>query len=98
MVWGAIGWDWKSPLIFLVKEPKKKGIYSIAYLNQVLNPIVFPWFDSLTAEQKEEFLFMEDRAKIHKGIAKLPRKLHGLRGFDWPPSSPDLNLIEKVWR
>jgi transposase len=41
---------------------------------------------------------MEDGAKIHKGVAKLPRKLRGLRGFDWPPSSPDLNPIEKVWR
>ena len=98
MVWGAIGWDWKSPLIFLVKEPGKKGICSIAYLNQVLNPVVFPWFDSLSAKQKEEFLFIEDGAKIHKGVAKLPRKLRGLRGFDWPPSSPDLNPIEKVWR
>jgi transposase len=41
---------------------------------------------------------MEDGAKIYKGVAKLPRKLCGLRGFDWPPSSPDLNPIEKVWR
>ena len=82
----------------MVKEPGKKGICSIAYLNQVLNPVVFPWFDSLSAKQKEEFLFMEDGAKIHKGVAKLLRKLRGLRGFDWPPSSPDLNPIEKVWR
>ena len=22
----------------------------------------------------------------------------GIRGFDWPPSSPDLNSIEKIWR
>jgi transposase len=41
---------------------------------------------------------MEDRAKIHKGIAKLPRKLRKLRGFNWPPSSSDLNPIEKVWQ
>jgi DDE superfamily endonuclease len=98
MVWGAIGWDWKSPLIFLVKEEGRKGICSQAYLNQVLNPIVFPWLDSLIAKQKEEFLFIEDGSKIHMGTAKLSRKLRGLRRFDWPPSSPDLNLIEKVWR
>ena len=41
---------------------------------------------------------MEDGAKIHKGVAKLPRKLRGLRGFDQLPSSPDLNPIEKVQR
>jgi len=98
MVWGAIGWDWKSPLIFLVKEEGRKGICSQAYLNQVLNPIIFPWLDSLIAKQKKEFLFMEDGSKIYIGAAKLPRKLRGLRGFDWPPSSPDLNPIEKVWR
>ena len=41
---------------------------------------------------------MEDGAKVHKGKAKLPRLNKGIRGFNWPPSSPDLNPIEKVWR
>ena len=41
MVWGAIGWDWKSPLILLIKEKGMRGIYSKAYLNQVLEPVVF---------------------------------------------------------
>jgi hypothetical protein len=35
---------------------------------------------------------------VHKGKARLPRLNHGVRGFDWPPSSPDLNPIEKIWR
>ena len=26
------------------------------------------------------------------------RAAKGILGFDWPPSSPDLNPIEKVWR
>jgi transposase len=41
---------------------------------------------------------MEDGAKVHKGKARLPRLNKGIRGFKWPPSSPDLNPIEKVWR
>jgi hypothetical protein len=41
---------------------------------------------------------MEDSTKIHKGNARLPRLNKGIRGFDWPPCLPDLNLIEKVWR
>lgn len=42
---------------------------------------------------------MEDGAKIHMGYAKNVRYQAGIQGFIfWPPSSPDLNPIEKVWR
>jgi transposase len=98
MVWAAIGWDWKSLLIFLVKEPGRKGICSQAYLNQVLEAVVFPFYNQLSDKQKEEFIFMEDGAKVHKGKARLPCLNRGICGFDWPPSSPDLNPIEKIWR
>jgi hypothetical protein len=94
MIWGAIGWDYKSPLIFLEKLPDRKGIYSKAYLEQVLEPIVFPLFNTLGPE----YIFIEDGSKVHKGKARLPRLEHSIRGFDWPPSSPDLNPIERVWR
>ena len=93
MIWGAIGWDYKSPLVFLEKLPGRKGICSKAYLEQVLEPMVFPLFDSLGPE----YIFVEDGAKVHKGKARLPRLEHGIRSFDWPPSSPDLNIIERVW-
>jgi transposase len=64
----------------------------------VLEVVVFLFYNSLSSEQKEEFIFMEDRAKVHKGKARLPCLNRGIRGFDWPPSSPDLNPIEKIWR
>jgi hypothetical protein len=41
---------------------------------------------------------MEDRSKVHKGKARLPRLNRGIRGLDWPPSSLDLNPIKKIWR
>jgi len=41
---------------------------------------------------------MEDGAKVYAGSACLPRLSHDIRGFKWPPSSLDLNLIKKVWR
>ena len=94
MIWGAIGWDYKSELVFMEKLPGRKCICSKAYLQQVLEPIVFPLFDELGPE----YIFMEDGSKVHAGSARLPRLEHGVRGFKWPPSSPDLNPIEKVWR
>ena len=63
-------------------------------MEQVLEPIVFPLFDTLGPE----YIFIEDGSKVHKGNARLPRLIHGIRGFNWPPSSPDLNPIERVWR
>src|SRR5271167_4732228 len=72
----------------------RKGICSKAYLQQVLQPVVFSLFDQLGLE----YIFMEDDAKVHAGSARLPQLQHGVRGFNWPPSSLDLNSIEKVWR
>ena len=82
MVWAVISWDWKSPLVFLVKEPGRKGIYSQAYLNQVLKAVVFPYYDKLSTKQKVEFRFMEDRAKVHVGKVRLPCLNRGIYGFD----------------
>jgi len=94
MIWGGLGWDYKSKLVFMKKLPGRRGICSKAYLQQVLQPIIFPLFDRLGPE----YIFMEDGSKVHAGSARLPRLSHGIRGFKWPPSSPDLNPIEKVWR
>ena len=45
-------------------------------------------------------IFMEDGAKVHLGAAKAVRQRLKIQGFSrpWPPSSPDLNPIKKVWR
>jgi hypothetical protein len=41
---GGMGWDWKSLSVFLEKKPERKGVCSQAYLEQVLEPIIFPLF------------------------------------------------------
>ena len=62
-------------------------------MDQVLEPIVFPLFNTLDSS----YMFMEDGSKVYKGNACLPKLNHGIRTFDWSPSLPDLNIIEKVW-
>ena len=69
MIWGAISWDWKSPLMFLEKEKGAKGVNSRVYRDQVLIPIIFPLFDKL----RPEFIFQEDSSKVHKGDARLTK-------------------------
>ena len=77
MIWGALGWDYKSNLVFMHKLLARKGICSKAYLQQVLDPVVFPLF----ARLGPEYIFMEDGAKVHAGSARLPWLSHGIRGF-----------------
>jgi hypothetical protein len=84
--------------VFLEKVPGKKGICSIAYTKQVLEAVIGPHFASLSPKEQERFIFIEDGAKVHQRAARLWRLNQGIRGFDWPLSSPDLNPIEKIWR
>jgi hypothetical protein len=59
MVWGAISYNWKSPLIFL-DGTGKRGVQAPDYLEQVLRPVVAPAFQGLLgyegyrAKQEEE--------------------------------------------
>ncbi|OCK88086.1 uncharacterized protein K441DRAFT_647322 [Cenococcum geophilum 1.58] len=96
MVWGAIGWGWKLKLVFLERRHGKRGINSRDYAEQVLEEVVGPFLQDM----EPDTIFMEDGAKVHLGFAKAVRKALNIRGFSqwWPPSSPDLNPIEKVWR
>jgi hypothetical protein len=43
IVWGAISYNWKSPLIFL-DGTGKRGVQVSDYLDQVLGPMVAPAF------------------------------------------------------
>ena len=57
--------------MFLVREEGRRGIYSGVYITQVLDSVIGPFYDSLTPEQQAELIFIEDRAKVYKGKARL---------------------------
>ena len=68
--------------MFLVKEPRRKGICSQAYLNQVLEAVVFPYYNKLSVKQKVEFRFIEDRAKVQVRKVRLPYLNRRIHRFD----------------
>jgi len=71
VVWGAISYNWKPPLVFLEGSGKKKGATMEDYYEQVIEPVVSPtWFDGSWCGG----LFVEDGAALHG--TKVPGTKH----------------------
>jgi transposase len=101
MVWGAISYNWKSPLIFL-EGTGKRGVCADDYLEQVLDPFVGPAFCGCFGYTgyREGGEFVEDQAGVHGTRKKFVevKAIMGILLHRRPASSPDLNPIENVWR
>jgi hypothetical protein len=63
--------------VFLKKLPNCKGICSKAYLQQVLQPVVFLLFDQLGLE----YIFIEDGSKVYVRNAQLLKLQYRIKGF-----------------
>lgn len=90
MVWGAIGYNCRSDLLFMDRCGAKNGYNAYSY-ELVLE-------DGLRPMYEPGCVFQQDNAPIHKsGPIKEWFQQHGVWVMDWPPYSPDLNPIENVW-
>ena len=69
MVWGAIGYDFKSDLVIIEKTPGQKGMGAKAYEEQILWPHLGPLFAEARVRRPESFV-VEDNAPPHvkKGL------------------------------
>jgi hypothetical protein len=65
-------------LVFIKKFLKQKDIYFRIYLEQVLEPIVFLLFEIFGSD----YIYIENRFKIYKEKARLPRLEHGIHNFN----------------
>ncbi len=92
MVWGAIGLNFKSKLVF----PKGK-INESEYRNYLKISNIFDDADE-SYHGKFKWIFQQDGATPHtteKSFEFIEDKAKILYG--WPPNSPDLSPIEMVW-
>ena len=91
MVWGAVGINFKSNLVFC-----GSSINSTKYLS-ILEESKF-YEQVRNSYSNREYLFQQDGAPAHTSketLDKLLKELKVLLG--WPPNSPDLSPIEMCW-
>ena len=106
--WGAIGYGYKSPLLFLLGSGKKGAFKQTDYLAQILQPHIEGIIQAFALKTHQlrptaEPLFMEDgnSAHGHKSTSNCCAKWrtkHGIVLMPHPSISPDMNPIEKCWR
>ncbi len=106
--WSAIGYGYKSPLIFIHGTGKSTALTQADYLAQVLEPYLGPIFQAFalithTLRPSVEPLFMEDGnpAHGHKSKTNCCARYctkHGITLMPHSSTSPDMNPIEKCWR
>jgi hypothetical protein len=106
--WGAIGYGYKSPLLFLRGTGKSGAFKQVDYLTQILEGHIQPILEAFAAvthtlKPSAEPLFMEDgnSAHGHKSTSNCCarwRTTHGIILMPHPSTSPDMNPIEKCWR
>ena len=92
MIWAAVGYNFKSKIVFV--EGKINGDF---YYDHIICGSDFI-NDADKAFGGNVWILQQDNAPPHKrrdvieGIENLDIKL-----LDWPPCSPDLNIIEVIW-
>ncbi len=91
MFWAAFGHGIRTELIPMKGDPlsARGGVTARIYediLNRYLPSIIGPGN-----------IFMQDNASIHRAyIIRDWFRDHNIELIDWPPYSPDLNLIENL--
>ena len=91
MVWGAIGFNWRSPLIVIKGRLNAQGYVDIFKTNEIIENMNSHF-------GVKQYHFQQDGATCHtakktKGFLKDKIKLIE----NWPPNSPDCSCIENLW-
>ncbi|GFU13832.1 transposable element Tcb1 transposase [Trichonephila clavipes] len=88
MVWGGIGYHSHTPLVRIAGT-----LNSQRYISKVLEPVVLPYLQGLTAT-----ILQQDNARPH--VTHIVQRFfvnHQIKLLPRPACSPDLSPIENMW-
>lgn len=93
MIWGAVGIDFKSDLVIFTEH-----VNSDTYIDEIFIKSDF----IQKADERwgaDNWVFQQDNAPSHTSkVTKAALSELAIKVLDdWPPYSPDLNIIETVW-
>lgn len=94
MMWGGLyGQQLVGPIFFQLQRGRGGGVTAARYINQVLQPVVVPFFRRNQAHE-----FQHDNARPHAAQATQQfLRRNQIPTMVWPALSPDLNPMEQVW-
>ena len=102
--WAAIGWNFRSDLVWYEMSTNTNGKLSHqAYIDQILEPAVKPWLEAVKLGRIEPFVLEEDNDSSYGSSSKRNivtewKAHHGLKHYFNCPHSPDLAPIENSWQ
>jgi transposase len=98
MIWAAIGYNYKSPIIVL-NTTKKNEENKISRLNGESYHKLLVKSQVVSFCQENRYIFMQDGARPHiaEEVMNYFRNKNVVVMRNWPAHSPALNPIEKVW-